>query len=404
MIWVSIVLGIPLGLVSLCLGYLYLLALASIANRPPSPSDPPVHRFAIAIPACNEEEVIGATLDALLKLDYPRSLFDIHVVSDNSTDSTAEIVRERDVSCWERFDDTRRSKGHALVWLFERILEHERSYTAIVVFDADSRVDARFLRAMDRDLRRGGLVLQGRHVIANLSHNWYSAAMYTSFALDNLRNGGRSALGLSAKLMGDGMCFAREVLERHPWMATNLTEDAEYQALLLLNGIRVTFVPDALSYGEIPTSLGVAGRQWSRWMHGRSEVSRRLAPQLLRRGLENRNLAQLDGAIEQVMPSLSTLVVSWGLVAMGGGAVDLLTRGLALPWGWILGLGAAFGLYPVLGLLLAGAPRAVYAYLALAPFYSLWRTGLRVWVNLRKRPQQWVRTPRSSASKPRGDS
>jgi len=215
--------------------------------------------------------------------------------------------------------------------------------------------------------------------------------------LDNLRNAGRSSLGFSAKLMGDGMCFAREVLESHPWTAASLTEDAEYQALLLLNRIRVAFAPNALSYGELPTSLAAAQRQRSRWMQGRAEVSRRLTSVLLQAGLRNRSLAQLDGAVEQAMPSYSTLLTLWGLVALVGGSLDLLVGGFAMPWRWVLGLGGGFALYPILGLLLAGAPRSLYRYLALSPLYVLWRTSVRVWVRLRGGEGGWVRTPRGAA-------
>lgn len=384
--------------VSLCLGYLYILALASVRLRHTTRQSRSCHRFAIAIPAHNEEAVIGSTIARLQTLSYPSDLYDIHVVSDNSTDRTAEIVRSRGVQCWERFDETRRSKGHALAWLFERLLYHERAYDAIVVFDADSRVDASFLRVMDAGLCQGQQVIQSHHVIANPADNWFTAAMYVSFVLDNLRNAGRSNLGFSAKLMGDGMCFAREVLERFPWTTVSLTEDAEYQALLLLEGIHVAFAPDALSYGEIPTSLAAAQQQRSRWMQGRAEVARRLAPVLLRSGLRRRSLAQLDGAIEQVMPSYSTLLTLWGVVALIGGGLDLLVGGLAMPWGWTLGLGAAFALYPVLGLLLAGAPRPLYLYLAFAPFYVLWRTAIRLWVRLQRGPRGWVRTPRKATN------
>lgn len=381
--------------VSLCVGYLYLLILASIPSRRTPVPDHPSHTFAITIPAHNEEEVIGTTIDGLRDLDYPRDMYDIHVVSDNSTDRTAEIVRSRGVPCWERFDETRKSKGHALAWLFERILNHERNYDAIVVFDADSRVNPSFLRIMDVELARGPQVTQGRHVIAHPTDSWFTAVMYIAFVLDNLRNAGRSNLGFSAKLMGDGMCFARQVLERFPWTANSLTEDAEYQALLLLNGIKVSFSADAFSFGEIPTSLDAARVQRSRWMQGRADLSRRLASKLLRSGLRRWNLAQLDGALEQAMSSYSTLLVLFGVTMLVEGGLAVSTEGLVMPWPWALGLGIAFALYPILGLLLVGAPFRIYLYLIFAPFYVLWRTGVRLWVSLRRGPREWVRTPRA---------
>src|SRR5437016_4801601 len=50
-------------------------------------------RFAILIPAHNEETVLGGLLESLRKLDYPRDSYSVHVVADNCTDTTAALVR-----------------------------------------------------------------------------------------------------------------------------------------------------------------------------------------------------------------------------------------------------------------------------------------------------------------------
>ena len=48
----------------------------------------------ILIPACNEEKTISRTLDSVFKLDYPASKLETIVVSNGSSDRTADIVRE----------------------------------------------------------------------------------------------------------------------------------------------------------------------------------------------------------------------------------------------------------------------------------------------------------------------
>jgi biofilm PGA synthesis N-glycosyltransferase PgaC len=50
--------------------------------------------MSVIIPARNEEENIGALLKALEEQDYPSSQFEVIVVDDHSTDSTATIVRQ----------------------------------------------------------------------------------------------------------------------------------------------------------------------------------------------------------------------------------------------------------------------------------------------------------------------
>ena len=53
----------------------------------------PQKRFLILIPAHNEEAVIGSLVKNLMKLDYPKELYDVAVIADNCTDRTAEISR-----------------------------------------------------------------------------------------------------------------------------------------------------------------------------------------------------------------------------------------------------------------------------------------------------------------------
>jgi poly-beta-1,6-N-acetyl-D-glucosamine synthase len=75
------------------LAYAALLALwARVAPRPVCAGDltPPV---SIVIAARNEADRLSARLDNLLTLDYPRRLVQIVVVSDGSTDGTAEVLR-----------------------------------------------------------------------------------------------------------------------------------------------------------------------------------------------------------------------------------------------------------------------------------------------------------------------
>src|SRR5690242_16080598 len=50
-------------------------------------------RFAILIPAHNEETVLGDLLESLRSLDYPHDSYSVHVVADNCTDSTAVLAR-----------------------------------------------------------------------------------------------------------------------------------------------------------------------------------------------------------------------------------------------------------------------------------------------------------------------
>ena len=50
-------------------------------------------RVSILIPAHNEEKVIQYTVEAMLKLEYPKDRLDILIINDGSSDATEEIVK-----------------------------------------------------------------------------------------------------------------------------------------------------------------------------------------------------------------------------------------------------------------------------------------------------------------------
>ena len=98
------------------------------------------HKYGILIAARNEEVVIGNLLDSINKQDYPSELLTVFVVADNCTDNTAKIAREHGAICYERFDETKKTKGFALQFLFENIEKDFgiKSFEGCFIFDADN--------------------------------------------------------------------------------------------------------------------------------------------------------------------------------------------------------------------------------------------------------------------------
>lgn len=77
------------------LGYPLLLALLGARKaRPRTPEPGGLPRVSLLIPALNEESGIAAKIANSLALDYPPELLEVVVVSDGSTDRTAEIAED----------------------------------------------------------------------------------------------------------------------------------------------------------------------------------------------------------------------------------------------------------------------------------------------------------------------
>lgn len=378
--------------IALPTAYLYLIALASLRLRHTPPSAQAQTRFAVAIPAHDEETVVGRTIETLRQLDYPAGLFDVYVVADHCNDRTADKARAAGAICWERKDGPRGGKGAALVWLFNHIFDEGRSYDAVVIFDADTQVDSAFLRVMDARLQNGAQVVQGCHRIVNPQDAWFAALTWAMFIVDNrFQNHGRANLGWSAKNMGDSICFRADVLQRLGW-GDGLTEDYEFRQKLLLEGIKIQYEPAAIGYGEAATSWSIARAQRARWLSGTFRASRQYARQMLARGLRRRDTSLLDGALQAFLPSYSTLA----LLAVGGLILNILFVKLVgtPPLYLWTALVILLGVYPLVGLALERAPLRAYIAIWLGPLFILWRTVLGVSARFGRQPVKWVRTAR----------
>lgn len=391
-VFVTVLSILVLLIIAIPTAYLYLIAFASLRLRHTQPSAQAQTRFAVAIPAHDEEIVIGRTVESLHRLDYPAGLFDVFVVADHCSDRTADVARTAGAICWERKDGPRGGKGAALAWLCNHMFDEGRSYDAVVVFDADTRVDLAFLRVMDARIRDGAQVVQGCHRIVNPQDAWFAALTWAMFMVDNrFQNHGRANLGWSAKNMGDSICFRTDVLRRLGW-GDGLTEDYEFRQRLLLEGIKIQYEPAAIGYGEAATSWSIARAQRARWLSGTYSASRHYARQMLAQGLRRRDTSLLDGALQAYLPSYSTLA----LFAVGGLILNLIFfKWIGTPplYLWTA-LVILLGVYPLVGLALERAPMRAYIAIWMGPLFIIWRTVLGVSARFGRQPVKWVRTAR----------
>jgi cellulose synthase/poly-beta-1,6-N-acetylglucosamine synthase-like glycosyltransferase len=399
---VNLFLAIGFGLLSGPLLYLYTLALAAVRERHTHPSQQPRQRFAITIAAHNEEVVIADTVRRLRELDYPADAFDIHVAADHCTDHTAAEARAAGAIVHERSAGPAGSKGAALRWLFARVFEPSDTrpaYDAAVIFDADTLVEPNFLRIMDAGLTAGDQVIQGQHVIRNPEDGWFPALTWAMFIIDNrLQNVSRSNLGWSAKNMGDSICFRADVLRRLGW-GEGLTEDYAFRQQLLLEGIKITYEPAAIGFGEAPLTWSAARTQRARWLRGAHDASHRYARELVVQAVRRRSPPLLDGALQAYLPSYSSLtvialaayfaqlaVVASRRVPFAGTTAHLLSL-------WSGAVAALFA-YPLIGLAMERAPLKAYLAILSGPLFIVWRTWLALMSRQRGKIVVWIRTPR----------
>ena len=294
--------------------YYTVIAVFGIWHRKDRDLSAPKNKFALMIPAHNEEMVLGDLLENLKILKYPKELYDIYVIADNCTDSTAEVAHRHGAYVLERCNKELGGKGYAMDWAFPKIFETGRHYDAFCVFDADNLVHLDFLAVMNTRLMKGQKVLQGYLSAKNRVDTWVSGTFAIAFwTVNHLWHLGKYNLGLSSCLGGTGMCISADIVREFGWGCDCLTEDMEFSMKCLSHGIRTCWVHDAIIYDEKPLTFMASWRQRKRWAQGQFDCSERYIPILMKEGFKRHSIVVLDG-IMQLLQNYFLLISAFYLV------------------------------------------------------------------------------------------
>jgi cellulose synthase/poly-beta-1,6-N-acetylglucosamine synthase-like glycosyltransferase len=266
-----------------------------------TPSSPPQKSFAILIAAHNEEKVLGALIDNLNKLDYPKELYDICVICDNCNDGTADVARKHGALAFERYHELLKGKGYAIDWMLDILWKQDKQYDAVVMFDADNLVNPDFLTLMNNDLCAGSKVIQGYLDTKNPTDSWITASFAVSYYFSNrFLQTARRNLKLANYLGGTGMCFDAALLKRIGWGSTSLVEDLEFSMKCIKEDIYPTFNYEAKVYDEKPLTFMASCRQRLRWMQGHFEVAKKYSLPLLWQAIRKRSWKKFDASLHSL--------------------------------------------------------------------------------------------------------
>lgn len=356
----------------------------------------PQKSFAILVAAHNEEQVVGALLENLKGLDYPKELYDVFVICDNCTDKTADIVRSHGVYAFERHNKSLRGKGYAIEWMLKELWKLPRTYDGVVMLDADNLVNDDYLRHMNNDLCSGSRVIQAYLDTKNPHDSWITSAYaITYWYCNRLWQLPRTNLKLASYLGGTGMCFDASLLKEMGWGATSLVEDLEFTMRCVQRGVYPVFNYDAKVYDEKPLTFKASARQRLRWMQGHFDVARRYFFPLLWQGLKERNWAKIDTAIYaanvyNLFVSSIVSIILWIDVAFPGAPVFKSLFQVS-PFLFMLVSVASYVQFP-LALIIEKAPLKTWRYLLLFPVFLLSWWPITFYAFFTQNNKQWSHT------------
>lgn len=274
------------------------------------------HKFMAVISARNEQTVIRELIRSLKAQTYKD--LDIYVIADNCTDNTAEVSREEGAIVYERFDDTKKSKGYALEWFFNKILEEKPDdYDAFCIFDADNVVKSDFFEKMNDRFCRGEKIIQGYRDIKNPGDTWVTAN-YAIFywTMNRCYHYARYKLGMSPLINGTGFAVSMDILkETNGWHSDTLTEDIEFSIGNIIKGYKIGWAQDAIVYDEQPLKFAQSCRQRLRWSVGHIQCFQKFFGKMMKS--EKIDITLLDTTIYTLgMPMIliSVLITSIDII------------------------------------------------------------------------------------------
>lgn len=249
--------------------YFGYLLLSSIGSGKTLPDYFP--SISVLLPALNEEQYIGGTLEALLKSDYSMDKLEIIVITSGSTDRTTEIAKRYETNGPVKVLTkplAKKGKPAAL----ELGLSQAKN-EVIAIYDAETRVEPGTLRHLVKPLQLPNVVaVQGTTQVSNPGANKLTRGQ----ALENaIFHGGGIYQEIYHKrnrpfwLLGRNYCVRRDLLlQLGGYKGNALTEDIRITFEIALQEGRIAFARRARAWEEAPDNWEAIRTQRLRWAGG----------------------------------------------------------------------------------------------------------------------------------------
>ena len=261
---------------TVCYTYQLYYVFVVLTRKAPAQVTKTDHKFAVLVAARNESAVISDLISSIKAQDYPQELIDVYVIADNCTDDTAAVARKAGATVFSRSNQEKVGKGYALDFGLKAIWSTypDAGYEAYFVFDADNVLDAHYFAEMNKVFDGGAQASTSYRNSKNFDSNWISAGYGVWFLREaKFLNQARLTLNTSCAVSGTGFFIADEVLRRAGgWKWHLLTEDIEFSASSIIDGVRIAYCPTAVLYDEQPTTFRDSWNQRARWAKGFYQV------------------------------------------------------------------------------------------------------------------------------------
>jgi len=246
--------------------------------------------ISLIVPAHNEENVIGSTIEEFLKTSYPSDKKEIIVVNDGSTDKTAEIIAKYASKIID--SDTgsicKVNSAYKNVILINRkvggkgkahVVNDGRKYASgyiLFFIDADVRLTADVFRMAVRHFKNENVGAVGGYVSVYSKKGWLNKFIdFESVTAQKVMHLGFDTLGIHYIIPGGCAIFRSEIVDVvGGYKNDTLAEDTDITwRIATETKARIRFDPSIVVIADEPTTLLGLWNQRVRWARGNFSVT-----------------------------------------------------------------------------------------------------------------------------------
>lgn len=331
-----------LGICSLGFVFQVLYFMLSWLKKKTLPKTDKRFRYAILIPAHNEESVIGETVKRILNnQNYPKDMYKIFVCCHNCNDHTMERVKEAGGTPIEFIDpDPNHRLAYVIDYGIKYILKnHRNDFDYIIKIDADNILESNFINRINEGAAKGYRLMRGYIATGNLTQNNWSAVSGLYYMRDSrVSSRVRERLHLSSMMDGGaGMTMCLDYLEKLGGYGTyHVSEDADFTIEAIFNGEKVHFVEDAIVFDDQPATFIDTFRRNKRMGNGLNRLFLKKGWKMLLLGIFTGKISLLDLFFQLLFIPTSFFSLVWILPYFVGliifHLVNLFTNGTLMTF------------------------------------------------------------------------
>lgn len=226
--------------------YLLIYAIAATANRTDKYAESRVkHRFAILIPAYQDDDYVLYAAKSFLQQDYPIDCFDIFVIEDHLKPEThLQLVQLPLTLLQVRFKKS--SKTKAIKAAMSQLQEGQ--YDILVIMNSDNVVEPNFLEEINNTYASGSNAIQAHRIYRERPNNVTVLNAIADEINNSILRAGHAILGLSASLNGSGVAIDFNWFKEHINLIHDDDDEKVIESMLLRERIYVEYLNNTHVY------------------------------------------------------------------------------------------------------------------------------------------------------------